>query len=111
VTAQPDPIVVVRVAMPKGPPGTFLYGLCARSTAAKLAADAGRPDAIGPGEVADLGPSMILCQVYERKRAWLGAGLLRLGVADAGGRWLAWFLPSLPPEPPPGSPGAAAQYS
>ena len=99
----PDPITVVAIRQAADPPGLAVIGICRRSTAARLAADAGDGD-----ELADLGPAaMMLTQVYERKRAALGASVMRVGVAQ-GDHWLTWFLPSYPREPVPGSPGDAA---
>ena len=102
---KPDPMTVVKITMPEYPPGVALFGICRRSTAARLAADA-EPGA----QVADLGPAALaLTGVYEhRKRAALGRDLIRVGVAR-GDRWLMWFLPSCPAEPVPGSPGSAAR--
>jgi hypothetical protein len=103
MTSTPDPIVAVRITMP-GDPGAALFGICRRSTAARLA-DSAEPGA----EVTDLGVALALCQRYEHhsRRAWLGASLLRVGVARDG-EWAAWFLPSFPAEPVPGTPGARA---
>ena len=75
----PDPIVTVRVTSPGDPPGMVVYGICRRSTARKLAADAE-----DGAQVADLGAALLLCQVYERKRAALGAGLIRVGTGSTG---------------------------
>ena len=94
----PDPITVVAIRQAADPPGLAVIGICRRSTAARLAADAGDGD-----ELADLGPAaMMLTQVYERKRAALGASVMRVGVVRDG-TWAAWFLPSYPREPVPGS--------
>jgi hypothetical protein len=102
---KPDPMTVVKIVLPEYPPDVTLFCICLRSTADKLAADA------GPGEqVSDLGPAALaLTGVYEhRKRAALGRKPIRVGVAR-GDRWLMWFLPSYPVEPVPGSSGSAAQ--
>jgi hypothetical protein len=103
--STPDPIVTVRITAPAYPPGFALFGVCRRSTARRLAADA------EPGvTVTDLGVALALCGRYESgpRRAWLGAKLVRVGVAR-GGEWVAWFLPSFPAEPPPGTIGHTAQ--
>jgi hypothetical protein len=99
----PDPMVAVKISQAADPPGVALIGICRRSTAARMAADAVPGD-----ELSDLGPAgLMLTQVYERRRHALGAGLIRVGVAR-GATWIAWFLPGRPVEPPPGSPGATA---
>jgi hypothetical protein len=102
----PDPMVTVRIVKPADPPGIAHYGICLRSTAARLAADAEADDGT---EITDLGPAMALCARYEnpQRRAWLGHGLMTLGVAH-GGRWLVWTLRGFPAEPVPGSRASGA---
>jgi hypothetical protein len=102
----PDPMTVVSIYSAGDPPGLAVVGICRRSTAARLAADAG-----DDGQVTDHGPAaLLLSQLWERepRRSFLGAGIVRVGVTDGAGHWLAWFLPSFVPEPPPGSPASTA---
>ena len=108
--SEPDPMVTVRIIKPGDPPGMVHYGICLRSTAARLAAGAAADDVDEPGtEITDLGPVMALCQLYERpmRRAWLGHGVMPIGTA-LDGRWVTWVLRGFPAEPPPGSAAGTA---
>lgn len=95
-----DPMTVVRVYVPVTPADVRLYGICLRSTATRLAADA-EPGA----EVTDLGPAaLLLTERFERLRDQVGASLVRVGTAR-GPDWITWFMPSHPIEPVPGTSG------
>jgi hypothetical protein len=98
VTDLPDPATVIRVTLAGFPPGVALIGICRRSTAARMIADADPDDRID-----DLGPwALLLARRYDGPmREALGRSVMRVGVAH-GAAWLQWFLPSFPREPVPG---------